>query len=106
MLTRVDNSKITPRKDTLRRHHLTTARCLVLQDKLSDKQLEARGCPTRAERAAEQEKLQSLKELYEIVNISNTQTDGTEPFPENEQQTRQSGIGIELKCVLSLLLLF
>ncbi|EJD55703.1 P-loop containing nucleoside triphosphate hydrolase protein [Auricularia subglabra TFB-10046 SS5] len=43
--------------------------------------------------------LQSLKELYELINVKNRVVDGTEPFPENAQETATHGISIEFKNV-------
>ncbi len=42
------------------------------------------------------DRLSALRQLYEAENIVNIVTDGTKPFPENEQSIRD-GITIEFR---------
>ena len=42
------------------------------------------------------DQLESVKKLYEVVNIPNVIKDGTVPFPEDTAQIR-SGIGLEFR---------
>jgi hypothetical protein len=42
-------------------------------------------------------RLSSLRKLFEAESISNKVTDGTIPFPENEQSLRD-GISLEFRC--------
>ncbi|KAI5120220.1 hypothetical protein M0805_000035 [Coniferiporia weirii] len=44
------------------------------------------------------EQLDSIRKLYEIMNIRNRIVDGTEPYPENTQDAR-SGISVEFRNV-------
>ena len=42
------------------------------------------------------QQLESVKKLYEVVNIDNVVKDGTVPFPEEKNQIR-SGIALEFR---------
>ena len=45
------------------------------------------------------ERLTKVKASFEVANVENTVRDGTEPFPENVQDTAQNGIEIEFRGV-------
>jgi len=45
------------------------------------------------------DRLTQVKASFEIANVENTIRDGTEPFPENAQDTARNGIEIEFRGV-------